>query len=857
MTIRSGQGNPKPGASATRGGRGGPIVVFEMGDRILYELDSAALADRSVVIGRDKSCDWCTAGIDNSVSSRHAEIVRRRGAVWIRDLGSRNGIFFQNERVKERRLAVGDSVLLGACKVTLDPPRAEKASAGESFHRLEQRNGPESGRVFELKGDADLVIGSDPGCDIFVPDTLVSRQHAKLTFKKDGSCWVSDLGSRNGTSVDGMAVAKGKERLLRDGNVLSAAYVEFKFVDRNAVHVNARIGAKLLVAAATVAVSVIGYSLWDLARRDAGWYLAQARSAAERWSADSGPADFAPAFDLLDEAAVARQADEHRAYLDELRSDLDSWKDTIVAWQSVRNELEDGYWGNAQLLFHRLSKWTWNVGSAHEAEREATAVQALVNEFLKARIDLRRKDWESGRELVSFRGHEALLSEALRSVPATNDAAYLVPLVGEARALRDEFRDACDTLETISNYYSGLSFDAGSRSKPNAAQTAVSGLRAMQSKDAAHEAARVAEIDSTNFPWRANASFPFYAPVVADRIREALGPLLALANAERKFGKNVSSVAAGEWNDIRDLKLAESDLTDVRAELKHYRERLNTLNAKLCEVRDSFRSRLKELKEHGFGDFLSSPPSAFDFLEDGDFLPNVLSFVDGVPYPGDNEPAGICEYDRFVGVYRLGKFVSAVAKPKNIDAEAVKAAANAFVTPIDVLERKPSVTNILPKACEDLRSVREFCDWRNTDKTDGLLALVLDDSFGANRCREAFERADAITNRVAVWCAGDLARACKANGSKRAEIFADAVALLLADPESLGNNTEMKRAETMKKRWDELQTKLKEYDDNTFETKVFKNPEDAWEKIVSCGFPVKKAPFSSAWRNLYPRRGAK
>ena len=57
MTIRSGQGNPKPGASATRGGRGGPIVVFEMGDRILYELDSAALADRSVVIGRDKSCD--------------------------------------------------------------------------------------------------------------------------------------------------------------------------------------------------------------------------------------------------------------------------------------------------------------------------------------------------------------------------------------------------------------------------------------------------------------------------------------------------------------------------------------------------------------------------------------------------------------------------------------------------------------------------------------------------------------------------------------------------------------------------------------------------------------------------------
>ncbi len=851
MTIRSGQGNSKSGASSSRGGRGGPIVVFEMADRILYELDAAALAERSVVIGRDKSCDWCTAGIDNSVSSRHAEIVRRRSAVWIRDLGSRNGLFFQGERVKERRLAVGDSVLLGACKVTLEPPRAEKAAAGETWHRLEQRNGPESGRVFELKGDADLVIGSDPGCDIFVPDTLVSRQHAKLSFKKDGSCWVSDLGSRNGTSVDGMAVAKGKERLLRDGNVLSVAYVEFRFVDRNAVHVNARVGAKLLVAAATVAVCVIGYSLWDLARRDAGWYLAQARSAAERWSADSGPADFAAAFDLLDEAAVARQAEEHRAYLDELRSDLDSWKDTIIAWQSVQNELQDGYWGNAQLLFHRLSKWTWNVDTAQDAEKEASSVQRLVNEFLKARIDLRRTDWESGRELVSFRRHEAMLSESLRAVPATNEAAYLVPLVGEAGALRDEFRDTCAKLARISNCFSGLSFDTGSQAKPNAAQTAVLDLKRMQRDDAVHAAARAAEIDSTNFQWRANANFPFHAPVVAARIREALAPLVVLSNAERKFGKNVSSVAEGKWRDVRDSLIDENDLTDVRSELKRYRERLATLNRGLCTVRDSFRSQLNTLKEHGFGDFLSSCPSAFDFLENGDFLPNVLSFVDGVPYSADNDPAGICDYDRFAGVYRLGEFVRAVAK-RSVDAEAVKAAAYSYANPSAFSDRKTAVTNALPKACEDLVLIRVFCDWRNTDKTDGLLTLVLNDSSASNLCRKAFERADAITNRVAVWCAGDLARACKDAGTDRAAIFADAVTLLLADPESLGNDAEVKRASNMKNRWNELQKKLKDIDDN----EVLKNPEEAYKKIVSLGFPVNKAPFSRAWKNLYPRKGA-
>ena len=853
MTIRSGQGNPKSGASAPRGGRGGPIVVFEMADRILYELDAAALAERPVVVGRDKTCDWCTAGIDNSVSSRHAEIFRRRGSVWIRDLGSRNGIFFQSERVKEHRLAVGDSVLLGACKVTLEPPRAEKAAAGAAYHRLEQRNGPESGRVFELKGDADLVIGSDPGCDIFVPDTLVSRQHAKLSFKKDGSCWVSDLGSRNGTSVDGMAVAKGKERLLRDGNVLSAAYVEFKFVDRNAVHVNAHVGAKLLVAAATVAVCVIGYSLWDVARRDAGWYLAQARSAAERWSADSGPADFSSAFALLDEAAVARQAEEHRAYLEELRTDLESWKDTIVAWQSVKDELEHGYWGDAQLLFHRLSKWTWNVGTAQDEEKKAKAVQTLVNEFLKARIDLRRTDWESGRELGAFHRHEAVLSEALIAAPATNEAAYLVPLVGEAGALRDEFRGTCAVLKEISGFFSGLSFDDGSNSRPDAAQKAVADLKNMQRNDKAHAAARAAEVGSTNFPYRANANFPFHAPIVAARIREALDSLVSLANAERWFGKNVSAVAAGDWTGVRDSLFAESDLTDVRTELKRYRERLAALNGDLCSVRNTLRSQLETLKSHDFGEYLSEDPPAFKSMEDRGFLPAVLSFVDNVPYTGDDDPAGTCAFGRFAGVYRLGKFVADIAKKRNVDAKTVRDAATAYANPWSAFsERRDTATNDLPTICGDLVLVRSFCDWRYTEKT-GLLRLVLDDSSGVNRCREAFQRADAITNRVAVWCATDLARACKDAGTERAAIFADAVTLLLEDPDSLGNAEELKRADDMKDRWNELQRKLKDIDDN----EVLANPREAYAKIVSLGFPVNKAPFSRAWKNLYAREESK
>jgi FHA domain/Domain of unknown function (DUF1707) len=51
------------------------------------------------------------------------------------------------------------------------------------------------------------VVGRNPGCDLVVDDDSVSRLHASIT--REGDCWVIvDLGSRNGTHVNGWRVAK-------------------------------------------------------------------------------------------------------------------------------------------------------------------------------------------------------------------------------------------------------------------------------------------------------------------------------------------------------------------------------------------------------------------------------------------------------------------------------------------------------------------------------------------------------------------------------------------------------------------------------------------------------------------------
>ena len=65
-----------------------------------------------------------------------------------------------------------------------------------------------------------LVIGrDDESCDVVIASATVSRKHAQIVFKGDPpKPWISDLATRNGTLVNGVAVEG--ERLLVEGDVV-------------------------------------------------------------------------------------------------------------------------------------------------------------------------------------------------------------------------------------------------------------------------------------------------------------------------------------------------------------------------------------------------------------------------------------------------------------------------------------------------------------------------------------------------------------------------------------------------------------------------------------------------------------
>ncbi len=71
-----------------------------------------------------------------------------------------------------------------------------------SHPRVEWRDG--AGRQARLI-EGPVVVGSAPGSGLVVQDPTVSRLHAEFEARADG-LWVRDLGSRNGTFVEGLQV---------------------------------------------------------------------------------------------------------------------------------------------------------------------------------------------------------------------------------------------------------------------------------------------------------------------------------------------------------------------------------------------------------------------------------------------------------------------------------------------------------------------------------------------------------------------------------------------------------------------------------------------------------------------------
>jgi serine phosphatase RsbU (regulator of sigma subunit)/pSer/pThr/pTyr-binding forkhead associated (FHA) protein len=92
--------------------------------------------------------------------------------------------------------------------------------------KLSMTKGPEEGKVYYLNKEV-MILGRQAACDIVIPVTSVSREHAKIT-RADGEFYLYDNESRNGTYLNNNRMdTKLSEVPLKNGDRIRICDVEF------------------------------------------------------------------------------------------------------------------------------------------------------------------------------------------------------------------------------------------------------------------------------------------------------------------------------------------------------------------------------------------------------------------------------------------------------------------------------------------------------------------------------------------------------------------------------------------------------------------------------------------------------
>ncbi len=116
----------------------------------------------------------------------------------------------------------------------IPPVQAEEETQADLEARLERgavlvvRKGPDAGERFVLLKD-ETTLGRDPQSDIFLNDITVSRKHARVDRAGKGAVKIADVGSLNGTYVNGERV---DETTLHSGDEIQIGKFKMVFLSQ-------------------------------------------------------------------------------------------------------------------------------------------------------------------------------------------------------------------------------------------------------------------------------------------------------------------------------------------------------------------------------------------------------------------------------------------------------------------------------------------------------------------------------------------------------------------------------------------------------------------------------------------------
>jgi len=178
------------------------------------------------------------------ISWNHARLRRDGGRLILEDLGSTNGtaVGDTSNRIAQADVQPTDVVFFGSLKVPVSRLLdSKKLVLGEANQETVSMTGNE------------MVIGRDPDCDYPLKYPVISWRHARLEKTSSGLV-IEDLGSKNGTFVDGQQIS-GRVT-LKPGSEIGLGSFRFKLLDDSGVLAKRSYQGNVTVAASQLVVDI-------------------------------------------------------------------------------------------------------------------------------------------------------------------------------------------------------------------------------------------------------------------------------------------------------------------------------------------------------------------------------------------------------------------------------------------------------------------------------------------------------------------------------------------------------------------------------------------------------------------------
>ncbi len=217
-------------------------LLFRRGSESLFRI---VLQSSATKIGRSAACDIVLG--DAEISREHAVLYKIEGHYLLKKLGQ-SPLTLNGKEIESQSLKEGDEIGLGPWTARFSEGAAEDLAeeatavtgAGAAVTQavakgpkglwvrelclqvLEPSKAP---RTLPLRAES-LSVGASDKNDLVLQDSFVSSRHLKLTCR-DGAVRVFDLGSTNGTYVNGVKV---REAELEEGQVLKLGQCELRLV---------------------------------------------------------------------------------------------------------------------------------------------------------------------------------------------------------------------------------------------------------------------------------------------------------------------------------------------------------------------------------------------------------------------------------------------------------------------------------------------------------------------------------------------------------------------------------------------------------------------------------------------------